>query len=139
MALVVKNPPDSAANIGDTGSSLGREEPLEEGTATHSRILAWRIPCTEELGGLEHVGSRRVGHNLETKQQPPQEKGEKQNLKRILPDPETRVLLSLLCRLSLCVTLCDPTDCSPPGPSVHGTVRARTLEWVAIPFSRESS
>ena len=38
-----------------------------------------------------------------------------------------------------CLTLCDPTDCSPPGPSVHGILQARTLEWVAYPFSRGSS
>ena len=35
-----------------------------------------------------------------------------------------------------CPTLCDPTDCSPPGSSVHGLLQARILEWVAIPFSR---
>ena len=38
-----------------------------------------------------------------------------------------------------CPTLCDPTDCSPPGPSVHGISQARMLEWVAIPFYRGSS
>ena len=38
-----------------------------------------------------------------------------------------------------CLTLCDPVDCSPPGSSVHGILQARILEWVAIPFSRESS
>ena len=38
----------------------------------------------------------------------------------------------------LCPTLCHPTDCSPPGSSVHGVLQARILEWVAIPFSRES-
>ena len=43
--------------------SLGREDPLEEGTATHSRILAWRIPGTEEPGGLQSTGSQRVRHN----------------------------------------------------------------------------
>ena len=36
-------------------------------------------------------------------------------------------------------TLCDPMDCSPPGSSVHGILQARILEWVAMPFSRESS
>ena len=41
--------------------SLGQEDPLEEGTATHSSILAWRIPWTEELGGLQSTGSQRVG------------------------------------------------------------------------------
>ena len=39
----------------------------------------------------------------------------------------------------LCLTLCDPKDCSPPGSSVHGILQARTLEWVAISFSRGSS
>ena len=38
-----------------------------------------------------------------------------------------------------CLTLCDPLDCSPPGPSVHGILQARVLEWVAVPPFRESS
>ena len=41
--------------------SLGRENPLEKGMATHSSILAWRIPWTEEPGGLQSMGSQRVG------------------------------------------------------------------------------
>ena len=43
--------------------SLGREDSLEEGMATHSSLLAWRIPGTEESGGLWTMGSQRVGHN----------------------------------------------------------------------------
>ena len=43
--------------------SLGLEDPLEKGVATHSSILAWRIPCTEELGGLQSMGLQRVGHD----------------------------------------------------------------------------
>ena len=43
--------------------SLGRENPLEEGMATHSSILTWRIPWTEEPGGLQSTGSQRVRHN----------------------------------------------------------------------------
>ena len=43
--------------------SLGQEDPLEEGMATHSSILAWRIPQTEEPGGLQSIGSQRVGHD----------------------------------------------------------------------------
>ena len=43
--------------------SLGQEDPLEKEMVTHSNILAWRIPCTEEAGGLESTGSQRVGHN----------------------------------------------------------------------------
>ena len=42
--------------------SLGWDDPLEEGLAIHSRILAWRIPWTEEPGGLQSIGSHRVGH-----------------------------------------------------------------------------
>ena len=43
--------------------SLGREDPLEEEMATHSSILAWRIPWTEELSGLQSVGWQRVGQD----------------------------------------------------------------------------
>ena len=50
--------------------SLGGEDPLEKGMATHSSILAWKIPWTEEPGGLESWGSQRVGHNLATKPPP---------------------------------------------------------------------
>ena len=48
--------------------SLGQEDPLEREMATHSRILAWAIPWTEEPGGLQSMGSQRVGHGLVTKQ-----------------------------------------------------------------------
>ena len=50
-------------------SSLGQEDALEEGMATHSSVLAWGIPWTEELGGLRSMGLQRVGHDLATKQQ----------------------------------------------------------------------
>ena len=43
--------------------SLGQEDPLEKGMATHSSILAWRIPWTEQPGGLQFMGSQRVGHD----------------------------------------------------------------------------
>ena len=43
--------------------SLGWEDPLEKGMATHSSIRAWRIPWTEEPGGLQSMGSQRVGHD----------------------------------------------------------------------------
>ena len=42
--------------------SLGQEDPLEEGTATHSSTFAWRNPLTEEPGGLQSIGSQRVRH-----------------------------------------------------------------------------
>ena len=43
--------------------SLGREDPLKEDMATHSNILVWRIPWTEEPGGLQSMGLQRVGHD----------------------------------------------------------------------------
>ena len=43
--------------------SLGREDPLEKGMATHSSILGWRIPWTEEPGELQSMGSQRVRHD----------------------------------------------------------------------------
>ena len=43
--------------------SLGQEDPLEKAMATHYSILAWRIPWTEESGGLQFIGSQRVRHN----------------------------------------------------------------------------
>ena len=60
MAQTVKNRPVMQA----TGvQSLGREDPLEQGVAIHSSILAWIIPWTEEPGGLQFMGSQRVGHD----------------------------------------------------------------------------
>ena len=49
--------------------SLGWEDPLEKEMATHSSILAWEIPWTEEPGGLQSMASQRVRHDLATKQQ----------------------------------------------------------------------
>ena len=48
----------SAFNVGDLVGSLGREDPLEKEMATHSSIHAWRIPRTEELGGLQSMGRK---------------------------------------------------------------------------------
>ena len=60
---VVKNPPSVQELQEMRVRSLGWEDPLEEGMATHSSILAWRIPCTEERGGLRSIRSQRVGHD----------------------------------------------------------------------------
>ena len=59
---MVKNPP---VNEGDTGAMglILQEDPLEEEMLTHPSILAWRIPGTEEPGGLQSTGSRTVGHD----------------------------------------------------------------------------
>ena len=60
MGQPVKNLPA----MRETGiQSLGWEGPLERGMVTHSSILAWRIPWTEEPSGLRSVGSQRVGHD----------------------------------------------------------------------------
>ena len=50
--------------------SLGGEDPLEREVATHSSILAWEMPWTEEPGGLQSMGLQRVGHDLATKPPP---------------------------------------------------------------------
>ena len=60
---------ESARQAGDTGSSPGSGRPPGGGKATHSHILAWEIPWTEEPGRLYPWGHQRVGHNLVTKQQ----------------------------------------------------------------------
>ena len=59
MAQTLKNLP---AMLETEVQSPGREDPQEEEMAAHSSILAWRIPWTEEPGGLQSVGSQRVGH-----------------------------------------------------------------------------
>ena len=63
MAQQVKNPPAMQETQEMRVQSPGREDPLEEEMATHSSILAWRIPWTEEPGRLQSMGSQRVGHN----------------------------------------------------------------------------
>ena len=60
MARLVKNLP---AMQETWVQSLNGDDPLEEFMATHSSILAWRIPWTEESGGLQSMGSKRVRHN----------------------------------------------------------------------------
>ena len=51
--------------------SLGWEDPVEKEVAPHSSILAWETPWTEETGGLQSMGSQRIGHGLATKLPPP--------------------------------------------------------------------
>ena len=61
--LVIKNPPANAGDGRVVVQSLGQEDPLEEGMANHSSILAWRIPWTERPGRLQSKGWQRVGHD----------------------------------------------------------------------------
>jgi len=100
--------------------SLGGEDPLEKGMATHSSILAWRIPWTEDPGGLQSMGLQRV---LDTTEQ--------LTLASTIQSNHDAAAKSL----QSCPTLCDPTDSSPPGSPIPGILQAGTLEWVAISFS----
>ena len=60
---MIKNPPANAEDAGNAIQYLGWEDPLEKGAATHSSILVWRIPWTEEPGSLQPMESQRVGHD----------------------------------------------------------------------------
>ena len=80
--------------------SLCQEDPVEEGTANHSRILVWRIPWTEEPDGLQSIGSQRVEHDWSD-----------------LAHMHRYIQLSSVTQS--CPTLCNPMDCSTPGLPVH--------------------
>ena len=60
---MAKDLSDNAGDLRDLSSILGQKDPLEEGMATHSSILAWRIPRTEEPVRLQSTRSQRVGHH----------------------------------------------------------------------------
>ena len=98
--------------------------------AAHCTILAWRTPWIEEPGRLQSIGSHRVGHDLASNT----------TILLCVRQARPRKIFSGLrspraCMLSRFsrVQLCNPTDCSPPGSSVHGILQARTLEWAAVP------
>ena len=63
---MVKDPPANTEDVRYVPISLGWEDPLEKEMATHSSILAWEIPWTEEPGGLQSKGLQRVRHDLVT-------------------------------------------------------------------------
>ena len=125
--------------------------------APHSSTLAWKIPWTEEPGGLQSLGSLRVGHNWETslslftfmpwrrKWQPTPVflPGESQGWgawwAAVCGVTQSLAWLKPLSSSSSSLALYDPRDCSLPGSPAHRISRARILEWVAIPFSRRSS
>ena len=98
--------------------------------ATHSSVLAWSIPRTEEPGGLQSMGLQRVVISKEKPCQVPRF-GISEGKHRGTPCNAAAAAESL----QSCPTLCDPIDSSPPGSPVPGILQARTLEWVAIPFS----
>ena len=97
--------------------SLDREDPLEEGMATHSSTLARIIPWMEKPGGLQSIGSQRVRHDSAC-------------ICSQVKSSQSHSVVS---------NSYDPMDCSPQGSSVHGILQARILEWVDISFSQGSS
>ena len=123
---------------------LGWEDPLEKEMAPHSSFLAWKIPWTEEPGGLQSMRLQRVGHDWAHTHycavysiwyisvNAPCDLEKKCVFCSCFGYQFSSVTQS-------CSTLCDPMDCSPPGSSVHGIFQARELEWGAISFSRGSS
>ena len=126
----------SAFQAGDAGSGHGWEDPLEKEMATHSSISAWEIPRTEDPGRYSPWGHKRVRHDWMTEQQ--------QYMVTIIFFLWRGLLTTFkyYCLLFSHLVLsdsCDPRDCSLPGSSVRGIFQARTLEWVAVPFSRGPS
>ena len=116
--------------------SLSQEDPLEKEMAAHSNILAWRIPWTEEPGGLQSMGVTKGRIRLS-------EGGHKKKysfgecrLRTRKHYIHNRKQASDQIRsvAQSCPTLCDPMDCI-----VHGILYAVILEWVAFPFSRAFS
>ena len=87
--------------------SLGWEYPLEEGVVIHSSILAWRIPWTEEPGGLNSVGSQRIRHNWSD--------WACSHTSIWAPYLSAAAAAAAAKSLQSCQTLCDPRDGSPPG------------------------
>ena len=147
---------------------LGREVLQEKGMATHSSILAWRIPWTEEFGRLQSMGLR-VRHDWATNTHTHTHIflmwGSWDTKLNELPSSQNQFVkecklvcihtvhlytaknkLMTLCHHSsgglvakLCWLSCHPMDCSLPVSSVCGLSQARILEWIAISFSRRSS
>ena len=95
--------------------SLGQEDPLEKEMAIHSSTLVWEIPWTENPGGLQSMGSQRVGHDWAT---------------------SLHFTLSHFSQVRFFVT---PWTVSLPSSSVHGILQERILERVVMPSSRGSS
>ena len=99
--------------------------------ATHSSVLAWRIPGMEEPGGLLSMGSHRVGHYWS-------DLAAAAANCLLCPIFKVNPHCRPLCMLAqLCPTLCNPTDCSPQVSRVHGIFLARIPKWAAFPPPRD--
>ena len=120
----------SGKESGDEVWFLGWEDPLEKEMATLSSTLAWEIPWMEESGGLQSMGSQRVGHNIVTKQQ---------QQPYVLLGIEAIYIVQLWCSFQFssvaqsCPTLCNPMNHSTPGLLVHHQLPEFTqvhVHWV---------
>ena len=107
----LRNPPP---NAGDVGSIPGSGRSPGEWNSNPLQYSCLENPMDEETGGLQSMGSQRVGHDLA--------------INNTAAAAAAKLLQS-------CPTLCDPRDGSPPGSPAPGILQARTLEWVAISFS----
>ena len=121
VAQMVKNPPVMQETW---VQSLGQEDPPEKWMATHSSIMAWRIPWTEEPGELQFMGLQRVRHDWTTN------KHTQMSIYTFFPKNlcEWKFELEIFLKntsycfssvIKSCPTLCDPTDLSIPGLPVH--------------------
>ena len=124
--------------------SLGWEDPLEKGTATHCSILSWRIPWTEEPRGLQSMGLQRVGHDwaanatttaTEYSWHPQHCASCARAVRRRSGRPDRgthRACVPRTRSLQSCPTLCDPMDYSLPDSSVHGGSWRGPFVWRGV-------
>ena len=107
---------ESACNTGDPGSIPGSERSLEKRMATHSSTLAWRIPWTEEPGGLQSTGSQRVRHDWDDRARTPAllcwRRASWPWHRRYL-GPDSALLLGAASSMARCIaaSLCSPATC----------------------------
>ena len=112
----------SACNTGDSGSIPGSGRPPGEGNGNPLQHSSGKSHGQKSLIGYSPWGHKESDMT------------ERLHFHFLRVSMKVKLLVT-----HSCLTLCNPMDCSPPGSSVHGILQARILEWVPIPFSRESS
>ena len=129
---------ESACNAGSLVQSLGWEDPMEKGLATHSSILAWSISWTEEAGVVQSMGSQRVRHDWATNTFTFLTHICIYKYTHTYTEREREKVKLLLLVTQLYSTFYNSMDYSTLVSSVRGISQARKLERVIISFSRES-
>ena len=123
VAIVVKNLPADAGDGKDTGSIPRSGRSPEKDMATHSSVLAWRIPGTAGPGGLPSMGSHRVGHDWSDLAAADLSHGHRlcarhnSRYRKYKSEQDKWVQFSSVAQS--CLTLCNPVNCSTPGLPVH--------------------